>query len=63
MPNTTDLMSMLYLKYPHSCWTSRATWRLIAGRMWPAGRTLCTTDLYDLQSVTITQVWAIIHLS
>ena len=28
-----------------SCWASRVTSGLVAGRMWTAGRTLCTTDL------------------
>src|SRR6218665_2092058 len=30
---------------PLSCWTPRATFGLVAGRMWPAGRTLCTTAI------------------
>ena len=28
-----------------SCWTLRATWGLVVGRMRPAGRTLCTTGI------------------
>jgi len=28
-----------------SCWTPRATRGPFAGRMWPAGRTLCTAAL------------------
>src|SRR6218665_479359 len=37
----------LLLNNRFSCRTSRSTSGLVAGRMWPGGRTLCTTDLRD----------------
>src|SRR5277367_6121081 len=34
--------------------TRRATWRLVAGRIWPAGRSLCTTVIHFNMSIQFT---------
>jgi len=44
---TENLMSV-NLKWSLACFTLRATWWLLTGRMWPAGRTWCTTGLAEL---------------
>jgi len=49
-----DLMSEWFSRFPS--WTSRATWWLVAGQMWPTGRTLCTIGLSHTCKKRLSQV-------